>query len=503
MLSELFNTIDVEVSEDVEIGGIKTNSTAVEDGDLFLCTKGAHADRHDFVDDAVSRGARAVITSRDLITTAVCVRVPDVDAVADLLFQKFYDYPQNELEMYAVTGTDGKTTTAWILQQLLGINYCGNIGTNGVVYCGRTDPSLNTTPDSDKVYAYLRGFKNSGLKAAVVEMSSEAVHYNRLQNLKFGVVGYTNVTSEHLNTHKTVEKYVQAKIEVFRRHLSSSGGTNRRPLAVINDDDHYSQRFKRAVVETFAGRAEIATYGVGESCTLQILDRRTTSRGTEITFSYAHKEYKILSPLFGDYNAYNLALALLMCIGGGYALDKLLKNLRNLHIPGRFEVLDFGSTSPKVVVDFAHTPNAVANVLKFVSQNKHTQALYGSGRIITVIGQPGERDAIKRPEVGKVAGKYSDHIIFTADDPRSESVEKICSEIISGIDQRTQTEVSFEVVVDREEAIVRAKSLATSDDIIMVLGKGAEKRQKIGGVDIEYSDVDAVRKIFGGEEVKC
>jgi UDP-N-acetylmuramoyl-L-alanyl-D-glutamate--2,6-diaminopimelate ligase len=203
---------------------------------------------------------------------------------------------------------------------------------------------------------------------------------------------------------------------------------------VINDDDQWADLFKREIREKFGESVEIATYGKSSSCTLQIVDSSTTSKGTVVVFKYAQNIYNFTMPLFGNYNVYNLALALLMCLSGGHALDKLLKNVEKLHIPGRFELLDFGNALPKVVVDFAHTPNAVEHILQFVDANRDNSALFGAGKVITIIGQPGGRDAIKRPEVGKAVGQYSDYAIFTADDPRMESVEKICAEIISGIE---------------------------------------------------------------------
>ncbi|MDR1447549.1 MAG: UDP-N-acetylmuramoyl-L-alanyl-D-glutamate--2,6-diaminopimelate ligase [Candidatus Ancillula sp.] len=486
-LSELFGTVDRKISQDVEIYGIKINSKDVVDGDLFVCTQGANMDRHEFINDAVSRGASAVVVSKKLEVDIPIVQVKDVNKVVDILFQKFYGFPQNALEMYAVTGTDGKTTTAWILQALLGNNYCGNIGTNGVIYSGHIESSKNTTPDSDKVYAYLEKFKNHGLKASVMEMSSEAIHYNRLQNLKFEVIGYTNVTSEHLNTHKTVENYLQAKITVFTKHLADNS------TAILNADDNYCAVFTSKISEKFGKNVEIATYGKSNACTLQILTSSITSKGTDIVFKYAQKEYQILSPLFGDYNVYNLALALLMCISGGHEIEKILENIPKLHIPGRFELLDFGSSMPKLIVDFAHTPNAVKNILKFAKSNARAGILYGGGKIITVIGQPGERDAIKRPEVGKILSKYSDYAILTADDPRTESVLEICAQIASGI----STSCKYEIVEDRHAAIKRAVEISNCNDIIMILGKGAERRQKIMGVDVDYNDIDTVYKIFG------
>lgn len=407
------------------------------------------------------------------------IKVANVNDIVDIVYSNFYKHPQKKLKIFAVTGTDGKTSTSTIVQTLIGKDKCANIGTNGANGGGISISIDNTTPDSDKFYGYLKEFLEASCTAVSMEMSSEAMHYNRLKNLKFDVLSYTNITSEHLNTHKTLENYVDAKVAIFTTHLKADG------IAILNADDPYAFEIKQRILQTEQLKnVQIRTYGTSQLCDLIILLHETKGNTTEIVYNYHGRIFKVISPLLGDFNVYNLACGFLMALSGGYDLDDLLKNVDQLKIPGRLEMIDEGQDF-RVMVDYAHTPNGITELLRFVKKMPNVK------RRITVIGQAGERDAIKRPIVGKIVAKNSSWAIFTYEDPRSEDVKNIINDMTRKI---RQIKHNWEAVLDRKEAIHKAIFMAKPGDLVMILGKGAEDYQKISTGKIHFSDIEEAKE---------
>ena len=462
-LNELYNGVE----SDVVIKSISINSKECKKGDLFVCTKGVTADRHDFIDDAIKNGASAVVVSKDVGKKDVpIIKVPDTNRELPYLCQKFYGYPDKKMKMIAVTGTDGKTTTATIIQKLIGSNLCGYIGTNGRSCAAFTGDNPNTTPDAHLLYDYLDEFVKFNCKYVSMEASSEAFFRGRLQATTFDVSILTNVTSEHLNIHGTFENYLNCKLQLFRQ-------TKKDGLCVINCDDKYCQY----AIQASNGR--IVTYGLSPNNTLQIVNFKVLPNGTKITFKYKGNEFNIDSPLLGDFNVYNLAAALLTCLELGFKLDDLLVNIPDLNIDGRMQLLDT-KTPYYVMVDYAHTPNGISRLLNFV----HSLDI---NRSIVVIGQAGERDYLKRPKVGNVVVENASYAIFTYEDPRSEDPKKICDDIVSEL---KATHSNYEIVVDRREAIKKAISLAKPKDMVLILGKGNETYQKLKDKTIHFNDCE-------------
>ena len=474
-LNELYPGIGV----DTTIKAIKINSKEVEDGDLFVCTKGVTADRHDFIDDAIKHGAKAIVVSRDVGEKPVpVIKVPDTNRELPYLCQKFYDYPDQKLKMIGVTGTDGKTSTTTIIQTLIGSDLCGYIGTNGRSCAGFTGDNPNTTPDAQLLYSYLDEFVHYGCHYASIEASSEAFFRGRLQAMQFDIAGYTNITSEHLNIHGSFENYLNCKLMLFKQ-------TKKDGFCILNHDDEYFETVKAAC------NGQVLTYGKGEDNDLRIIDFKVYPNHTEINFKYKDREFFVDSPLMGDFNVYNLACGLLCTLALGFNLDKILDNIKSIKINGRLELLNT-NTPYYVMVDYAHTPNGITNLLNFV----HTLNI---NRSIVVIGQAGERDYLKRPKVGNVVVANASYAIFTYEDPRSEDPAKICEDIISEL---KTTNSNYEIVIDRRKAIQKAVDMAQDNDMVLILGKGNETYEKLKDETIYFNDIEEAYNAVASRKIK-
>ena len=465
-LSELYN-----VDSDVLIKDIKINSKDVEEGDLFICTMGASADRHNFIDSAIENGAAAVVVSKDVGQKSVpIIKVEDTNKELPILCRKFYDEPQNKLKVIGVTGTDGKTSTATIIQTLIGNDKTGYIGTNGRSCSKFKRDTANSTPDADKLYGYFNEFVEAGCKYVAMEASSEAFYRGRMQGLSFDVSVITNITPEHLNIHKTIENYADCKCMLFDQ-------TKEDGYSILNYDDKYFEYVKKHC------KSKVLTYGMDKSCDLYIKDFKVYPDHTDITYVYKNKDYNITSPLLGDFNVYNLAAGMLASIALGYEIPDLAKNISKINVDGRLDMIDTKSNY-YVMVDYAHTPNGISNLLKFV----HTLDIK---RSIVVTGVAGERDHEKRPVMGKTILDNATYAIFTSEDPRSEDPMDIANDLIS---EAKKTHDNYEIVLDRREAIKKAINMAEEKDIVLILGKGNETYQKLKDGTIYFNDVEEAKK---------
>lgn len=461
-LNELYN-----VDSDILIKGIKINSKEVEPGDIFVCTMGVKVDRHDFISDALERGASALVVSRDDIVADVpIIKVENTNQELPILCRKFYDYPETKMKMIGVTGTDGKTSTATIIQTLIGDSECGYIGTNGYSCNSFKKDTNNTTPDVDKLEPYLDEFVRAGCKYVAMEASSEAFFRGRMQGMEFDVSVITNITREHLNIHGSYENYIECKSMLFKQTKADG-------ICVLNHDDKHFEDMKKAC------NGKVVTYGKNDGDTLQILKYRIESKCTYITYQYEKENYEIKSPLLGEFNVYNLAAALLACLQLGFSMKELLKNVDKLVVDGRMELLDT-DTPYYVMVDYAHTPNGITNLLNFV----HTLDI---NRSIVVIGSAGERDYLKRPIMGETVLNNASYAIFTYEDPRSEDPLDIINQLIS---TAKDTHNNYAIEVDRRKAIERAINMAKEKDMVLILGKGNETYQKLKNETIYFNDIE-------------
>lgn len=467
------------VGTDIIIKRISINSREVEPGDLFVCTMGVTADRHDFIDAAIENGASAIIVSKDIRDKSVpIIKVPNTNRELPYLCQKFYDYPDKKLKMIGVTGTDGKTSVTTIIQKLIGSDICGYIGTNGRSCAAFSGDNPNTTPDVHLLYDYLDEFVRFNCKYAAMEASSEAFFRGRLQAVEYDASVYTNITSEHLNIHGSFENYLECKLMLFKQ-------TKKDGICILNKDDEHFEKVKNVC------NGKVYTYGMEQDNTLQIVNFKVFPNKTEIKFNYKGNEFEVESPLLGDFNVSNLAAALLTCLELGFKLEDLLKNIDGLNIDGRLQLLNT-KTPYYVMVDYAHTPNGIARLLNFV----HTLDI---NRSIVVIGQAGERDPYKRPKVGEVVVNNATHAIFTYEDPRSEDPNKICEDIIQNL---KHTHTNYEIIIDRRKAIQKAIDMAKEKDMVLILGKGNETYQKLKDEVIYFNDIEEAYQAVVNRNIK-
>ena len=465
-LSELYN-----IKDDRLIKGIKINSKEVEHGDLFVCTMGVTADRHDFIDEAIENGASAVVVSRDVLEKSVpIIRVDDTNLELRKVSAKFYDYPYDKAFMIGVTGTNGKTTVAEIIYQLLGEN-TAYIGTNGRKYKSKHFSMRNTTPDVDRLYMYFREFLDNGCDTICMEASSEAFYRHRLDDIRYDIGIVTNITEDHLNIHKTLENYVDCKCQLVRQ-VKDEG------YSILNSSDKYFDKFKREA------HGNIVSYGYKDSDTLKIENYTLKRDKTIITFKYNNKTYEVSSPLLGSFNVDNLAAAILCLLCKNISFDEIIKRVSKLkQIEGRMEILPFVSKYT-VILDYAHTTDALDNILTFLNMIKEK-------RIITVTGSAGGREKDKRPGMGKVVLEKSDYVVFTMDDPRYEDPNDIIDDLVSESDK-----TNYERIIDRKEAIYKALDMAKDKDIVLITGKGRDDYMAVDDKYLPYCDYDVIKSYY-------
>ena len=456
--------------DDVLISGIKINSKDVTDGDIFVCTMGVTADRHDFIDEAIKNGAKAVVVQKPVECSVPTILVENTNKELPLLASRFYDAPESKLDIIGITGTNGKTTVATIIQDLIGNDICGYLGTNGII-CSKFSESIrNTTPDSDRLYGYFKRFVDSGCQILSMETSSEAFYRERLQNIKFKVGIITNITEDHLNIHKTIENYVACKQKLVMQ-VADDG------YSILNVDDKYYDETRKLAKGT------VLTYGKNDA-DLQIISSMSTAKETNITIKYNGMSYNFSSPLLGEFNTYNLCAAILVLIALGYGIEDIIKRVSNIEAPhGRVEFLNYGQNY-EIVLDYAHTPDAFSKLYKLLNEIK-------KGRIITVTGSAGGREKEKRGPMGKLVLDESDYVIFTMDDPRYEDVKDIISDLVSESDKS-----NYEIIVNRKEAIYRAFDMANKGDIVLIAGKGIDNYMAIEDKYLPYSDLEVIEEYF-------
>lgn len=439
---------------------IRVNTKDIKKGDIFVCTTGM-MDKNDFIPDAIKKGCSLVVTDKDINQTIKHLKVCNIDEYLRYLLDMKYDYPLDNVNLIGITGTDGKTTTASIIKDMLLGAY---IGTNGVRYNNLYIDTNNTTPSIDYLFEYFKIFKDHNVKNVVMEVSSESYLTKRIPTLSFSIGVFLNISYEHLDKHRTFDNYLDCKKELLRNSN----------IKIINKDSKYFDK----IIE---GLDNYLTFGKKKS-DLRIKKYQILEDKTDITFVYKKKEYNVFSPLIGEYNIYNLAAAILTLLSLNYSMDDIIERINNIKvIPGRME--HFYINNKHIVIDYAHTIKATNEVLKFMD-------LFHHKKIITVLGCAGGRYQEKRPLIGKIVLKYSKTVIFTMDDPRNEDVKKIIKEMISNSKKK-----NYEIITNREAAIKRAIAIANDDDLVLILGKGRDNYMIIGDDKIPYSDIDVLENL--------
>lgn len=465
-LSELYNC-----KLNININDIKTNSKEVKKDDLFVCIKGITSNRHDYIDEAVKNGCSALIVKKDGNYKVPYIKVDDPNKELGQISKKFYGNPQDKLKLIGITGTDGKTTTASIIRNMIGNGECGYIGTNGVYSKNKIIKTENTTPSINEIYKYLNCFTNDKLKYASMEISSEALLYERTDTLELDVAVITNITEDHLNVHKTIKDYIGCKKKIFTL-LKKDG------VAIVNRDDNHYEEIIKAI------DCRVLTYGKNINSDLVILKIDECETKTKYTFKYNNKEYKITTSLLGEFNIYNISAAILTLKALGYKMEDIIKRIENIEIvSGRCEKISFGQDY-KIILDYAHTENGLKNILSYLNNIK-------KGKLITVTGSAGGREKRKRKKMGKVVLNNSDYVIFTMDDPRYENPLDIIKDMIFN-----SKKTNYTIIEDRTNAITKALSLAKKDDVVLIAGKGRDNYMAVEDKKIKYCDYDVIKNFF-------
>jgi len=450
---------------DTEITGIAYDSRVTKKGDLFIALRGRRFDGHKFIEDAIKRGAHALCVEEDGNYPLPYILVENTRDVMGILAARFYNHPSTRLKTIAITGTNGKTTTAFIIKDMLEFmgEKAGLLGTiyycNGEI-CKEAD---RTTPESADIQRYLKEAEDAGCRYFVMEASSAGIEEKRLVGTKIHTAIFTNFSREHLEYHGTMENYLNAKLKLFREYLPE--------YSIINEDDPYAPLFKE-------NQRNILTFGFSKRADLRAEIKTMDLDGTLLNLEGLIEEKDIHLPIPGKFNVYNMMAALLalhalqMPFKGD--LKAMIRNIKG--VPGRFEVIKVPECDIYIIIDYAHTPEALENLLKSVSTFK-------KGRIIVVFGAGGDRDRGKRPLFGSIAEKLSDFMVITSDNPRNEDPEIIIQDIVSGIKGG-----KFTTIIDRKDAIYYAIEHAQPGDIVVIAGKGHETYQEIKDKKYPFSD---------------
>ncbi|HSL90424.1 MAG TPA: UDP-N-acetylmuramoyl-L-alanyl-D-glutamate--2,6-diaminopimelate ligase [Ignavibacteriaceae bacterium] len=483
-LTELLNSVNViQVLGEIQrqdVGSIEYDSRKVKKNSVFVAIKGFSADGHNFVMDAINKGAIAAVIENDkavpdeifIHNKAAKILVNNSRIALSELSKGFYKDPSSSLKNIAITGTNGKTTTAFYLKHILENtgNKSGLIGTIANYIGDVKMESKLTTPESKDLNSLLYEMISQGCTHNVMEVSSHSLVLNRVDGLDFRCGIFTNITSEHLDFHSTFENYLNAKKILFDNLSENS-------FAIINADDPNSNTLTKST------KAKKITYGVSDSADYKIYNIQYDLSGTKFNISCQSKDYSVSTSLIGTFNAYNATAAMASAHSLGIDAEKIAAVIKSApQVPGRFEVI--GSGSKKIIVDYSHTADSLKQALLAVRE-----IVKNNMKVITIFGCGGNRDKTKRPEMGRIASELSDDIIITSDNPRTEDPFQIINDIKAGI-----VKSNFKVIENREEAIALTVKSAPENSVILIAGKGHEDYQEINGVRNHFSDQETARK---------
>ena len=461
---------------EAEIRGITCDSRQVSAGSLFVAVPGHKADGATYADDAIRRGASAIVAEKAIPGCPVpVIAVPSARAALADLALRFYDDPTAKMNVVGVTGTNGKTTTTYLLRSIFEAagEKVGVLGTISHSIGARVIPSDNTTPGADVLQRYFAEMKAGGCSSAAMEVSSHALDQDRTRGIRFAAGIFTNLTRDHMDYHPTMEHYRDAKGKLFES-LPSKG------VAALNADDEASA--------CYAGRtdANVVYYGLKRKADISAKIELGTFHGTRLRLRLGTEEVVVNTRLIGTHNVYNILGAAACTWAMGYDLDQIKLGVENLAaVPGRLEPVDAGQDFA-VLVDYAHTDDALRNVL-------HCLRPLVRGRLILVFGCGGDRDRGKRPKMGKVAAELADRVVLTSDNPRSESPTAILSDIAAGVADKSKVLVE----PDRRGAIKLAMQLAGKDDVVLLAGKGHETYQIFKDQTLAFDDRLVAKEVLG------
>ncbi len=481
-ISEFIKPSLILNSADIEIKGISYNSKDTKKGDIFVCMIGEHTDGHNYAQMAIEKGACALISQQELDLNVPILLVEDTSLALGQLANVFYGFSSKELYLIGVTGTNGKTTVTHLIENIFehANKPCGLIGTLGQRISSEAiyTEAKHTTPQAPELQATLRKMINNKLENVVMEVSSHSLEQHRIEGCEFNGAVFTNLTQDHLDYHITMTNYSKAKAKLFS--MLKNPKENR--FAVLNLDDEYAMDMLNAT----AGDAEILAYSIhNEKADIIAKNIAYSSFGANFDCKTPFGDKKINLQMTGEFSIYNALAALCAGILSGIDIDTCIKALEaTKNVSGRFEVV---STEPLIIVDYAHTPDGLDNVLRAAKE-----LVKEDGELICLFGCGGDRDATKRPKMAQIADKLADKVIITSDNPRSEDPQQIITDILAGIKSLDGDRIFVEI--DRREAIERAVKLSKPNDVIVVAGKGHEDYQILKNETIHFDDREEVKK---------
>ena len=476
-LNEIIKDLEIEKvfgSDKIEISGIAFDSRAVKPGNLFVCITGFKTDGHAYAESAVASGAAAIIAEKDLSALGVtCVVVKNSRKAMAVAAAEFYGHPDEHFKLIGITGTNGKTTTTYLVKSVLESmgKKVGLIGTNQNMIGNEIIPSKHTTPDSLELMQLFALMAEKKADYVVMEVSSHSLALDRVTACRFDVGAFTNITQDHLDFHKTMEEYLKAKSILFT--LCDAGAVN-------IDDDGAKYILENAKCKT------MLTYGIENDCDLRASDIKLHKDGVSFMLCYDGESYDAALKIPGMFSVYNALTALSCLAAAGISMKDAVEKLKNaLGVKGRVEVVETGRDFG-VIIDYAHTPDGLYNVIRTIKG-------FAKGRIITVFGCGGDRDKTKRPKMGKIVSEMADLAVVTSDNPRSEDPEAIIEDVLVGVKEGGG---EYVVVPNRFAAIEYALDHAKKDDIILLAGKGHETYQILADRTIMFDEREIVHKLL-------
>ncbi|MBV7503830.1 UDP-N-acetylmuramoyl-L-alanyl-D-glutamate--2,6-diaminopimelate ligase [Bacillus sp. sid0103] len=467
--------------EDPEITSIENDNRKVQKGSLFICIKGYTVDGHDFAESAVKNGAAAVLSERPLSLDVPVILVKDTTRAMAVLADVFYEQPTKNLHLIGITGTNGKTTTSHLIEKIFADadQKTGLIGTMYTKIAEKTIETKNTTPESLTLQKTFNQMVEAGVDIAVMEVSSHALDLGRVHGCDYDVAVFTNLTQDHLDYHKTMEEYKRAKSLLFAQ-LGNTFDHQKPKFAILNADDPASEMYSRSTA------AHVITYGIDNNADIQAKNIHMTSSGTKFDLHVQTEKFPIQMQLIGKFSVYNVLASIAAAVVSGISIKEVIQSIEDVRgVSGRFELVNAGQDFT-VIVDYAHTPDSLENVLKTVQH-------FAKKKVFVIVGCGGDRDRTKRPLMAKIACEWSTDPILTSDNPRSEDPLAILKDMEAGVQGE-----AYRVIPDRKEAIQTAIREASEGDVILIAGKGHETYQIIGNVVHDFDDRLVAREAIEG-----
>ena len=470
-------------SLDVEIKGIESNSKNVKDGYMFIAIKGFSVDGHDYINNAIEAGAKTIMVQEGcdlkkikLPADVTLIMAKDTRQALAICSCNFYDNPSRKFKLIGVTGTKGKTTTTFMIKEILekAGHKVGLIGTIATYINGKMiSESSRTTPESIELQKIFAQMVDAGVEYVVMEVSSQSLKLHRVDGCDFNIVVFTNFSEDHISEkeHPEMKDYFESKLKLFK--MCDNG--------IINVDDLQVSKIPKLFPES-----NIMTYGIDNYCQVLAKDITITNSYVDFRVKVSDRNERVKVDIPGRFSVYNALAAICVAKKIGVPSDKVIEALAEIKVPGRSEMIPNKKEVP-IMIDYAHSPESLQNILSAVKS-------YTKGKVITVFGCGGDRDKGKRPIMGEVSGKIADFTFITTDNPRTEEPEEIVKEIEEGI---KKTKGKYKVVVDRKEAIKEAINMANKQDIIVLAGKGHEPYQEINGKKYPFDERIIVKEIIG------